>query len=108
MQLLILRRGGRLLFAFPEQQHLQCGISSRREQLIAIDQIDERGRLGDNKLATRWHIIEPVPELTIEIIEITKFAAEEEARADVAERPLHFALIRYVIGGALFIRPRSS
>ena len=46
--------------------------------------------------------VEPVPELTVEIIEIAERAAEEEVLADVAERPLHFALGLGPIGPAGF------
>jgi len=36
--------------------------------------------------------VEPMAELRVEIIEVAERAAEEEVLADVAERPLHFAL----------------
>jgi hypothetical protein len=38
--------------------------------------------------------------LVVQVFEIAERAAEKEVLADVAERPLDLALIRYEIGGA--------
>ena len=38
------------------------------------------------------HLVEPLPQLLIEIIEIAEAAAQEEVLADVAIRPLDLAL----------------
>src|SRR6266480_1466791 len=44
--------------------------------------------------------VEPVPELTVEIVEVAECAAEEEVLANIAERPFHLALGFRPIGPA--------
>src|SRR5215475_8962507 len=44
--------------------------------------------------------VEPVPELTVEIVEVAECAAEEEVLANITERPLHLALGFRSIGPA--------
>ena len=55
----------------------KCSATTRR--VVACD-----AHIGD--------LIEPLPELGVEIVEIAEAAAEEEVLADVAERPLDLAL----------------
>jgi hypothetical protein len=47
------------------------------------------------------YLIEPLPQLLIEIIEIAEAAAKEEVLADVAIRPLDLSLNRHDGCGAL-------
>jgi hypothetical protein len=61
--------------------------------------------LGDDAAGGRvqpsvGHLVQPLPELGIEVVEVAEAAGEEEVLAHVAERPLHLALALRPVGPA--------